>query len=121
MLDALRKYVEAGMGALPSKRAEALARKLVEQGQAGKEQVGRVTRELVEWSRKSGERLAGLIRREVRKQVTALGVASKSEVEALKKRVAELEGKGGRKATTARKRTTAKKTTAKKSTARKRT
>ena len=48
MLETLRKYVEAGMGALSSKRAETLAQKLVEQGQAGREQVGRVAKDLVE-------------------------------------------------------------------------
>jgi polyhydroxyalkanoate synthesis regulator phasin len=121
MLETLRKVVEAGMGAMSSKKADALARRLVEQGQAGKEQMSRVARDLAEWSRKNGERLAALVRREIRKQMPSLGVASRSEVESLKKRVAALEGKGTRK-TTARK-TTAKRTTAarKPSSARKRT
>jgi polyhydroxyalkanoate synthesis regulator phasin len=123
MLDTLRKYVEAGMGAISSRRAEELARKLAEQGQARKEQVGAVAHDLMEWSRKNGERLAQTIRREVKRQIVALGVATKGEVESLKKRVAALEAKPGRapaRKTTARK-TTARKTTARKTAARKRT
>ncbi|HZA60899.1 MAG TPA: hypothetical protein VE754_04350, partial [Actinomycetota bacterium] len=73
---------------------------------------------LMEWSRKNGERLAQTIRREVKRQIVALGVATKGEVESLKKRVAALEAKPGR--APARK-TTARKTTARKTAARKRT
>lgn len=109
MIDTVRKYVEAGMGALSSKRAEDLARALVNQGQARREQAARIARDLLDWSRRNRERLVSTTRSEVKKQISALGVATKDDVDALKKRVRELEGK----------RTTTRKTT-RKSTSRKR-
>jgi polyhydroxyalkanoate synthesis regulator phasin len=93
MLDTVRKYVEAGMGALSSKRAEELAKGLVKGGEAGKEQVTKIARDLAEWSKKSRDRWTGVVQREVKKQVGALGFATKSEIEALRKRVRSLEGK----------------------------
>ncbi len=93
MLDTVRRYVEAGRDALTPKKAEELARALIEQGQARADQAGRVARDLVEWSRKNSERLRDTIRHEVQKQMSKAGVASKEEVEALKRRIRELESK----------------------------
>lgn len=119
MLDAVRKYVEAGREALTPKKAESLARALVKQGQARRGQAGKLARELMEWSRRSSERLTGTIRREVKKQVERSGVATKDEVEALKRRIRELEraGAAGAKATPAKPTTSAKPATAKPTTA----
>jgi polyhydroxyalkanoate synthesis regulator phasin len=101
MLETIRRYVEAGREALTPKKAEELARSLVKQGQAGREQASRVARDLLQWSRKNSERLGAIIQREVKKQVANLGVATKDEVSALKRRVRELEkGSGGRRSTT---------------------
>jgi polyhydroxyalkanoate synthesis regulator phasin len=97
MLDTVRKYVEAGMGAL--------SKGLVKGGEAGKEQVTRIARDLAEWSKKNRDRWAGVVQREVKKQVGALGFATKGEIEALRKRVRSLEGK----TRTATKRATSKK------------
>jgi polyhydroxyalkanoate synthesis regulator phasin len=91
MLDTIRRYVEAGREALTPKKAEELARALVHQGQAKADQAGRIARDLVEWSRKSSERLQKSIRHEVQKQMEKTGVATKDEVEALKWRIRELE------------------------------
>lgn len=91
MLDTVRKYVEAGREALTPKKAEELARALVQQGQARADQAGRIARELVEWSRKNSERLRESIGHEVKKQMSKAGVATKDEVEALKRRIRELE------------------------------
>lgn len=93
MLDTVRKYVEAGMGALSSKRAEEVARSLVKRGEAGKEQATKIARDLAEWSKKSRDRLTVVVQREVKKQVGALGFATKSEIESLRKRVRALESK----------------------------
>jgi hypothetical protein len=73
---------------------------------AGKEQISKTAEDLVEWSNRSRERIAELVRAEVRAQLRQLGVASRDEVEALRRRVRELEKT--RPATTA----PAKKTTA---------
>jgi polyhydroxyalkanoate synthesis regulator phasin len=95
MLDTVRRYVEAGMGALSSKRAEDLAKVLVKRGEARKEQVAKVARDLAEWSKKSRDRMAEVVQREVKKQVEALGLATKSDLESLKRRVKSLESKAG--------------------------
>ena len=94
MLDTIRKYVEAGMGAVSNTRAEQIAKGFAKQGTAGKDQVTKVAREIVDWSKKNGERLVTIVRREVKKQILAMGVASKADIDALKKRVTALEGRG---------------------------
>lgn len=117
MLDAVRKYVEAGREALTPRKAEELARSLVREGQARREQATKLAKDLAEWSRKNSERLGERIRSEVKKQISRSGLATKDEVEALKRRIRDLE-----KARTAKRTTTKAKSTTSKSTAtRKRT
>lgn len=91
MLDAVRRYVEAGREALTPKRAEELARSLVKEGQARRDQATGLARDLLEWSRKNSERLRETIRREVTKQIGRAGLATKAEVESLKRRIRKLE------------------------------
>jgi polyhydroxyalkanoate synthesis regulator phasin len=113
--DEIRRYMEAAMGKLSPKKAQELANSL-RQGQ-GKEQVTKAAHDLMDLSNKSRERLTELIRSEVRSQLKQVGVASRDEVDALRRRVRDLEkAKDGRKRTTA-KRSTAKRTTAKRTTA----
>jgi polyhydroxyalkanoate synthesis regulator phasin len=102
MLDAVRKYVEAGREALTPKKAEELARSLVRQGQARRDQASRLAGDLLEWSRRSSERLRTTIAREVKNQLGRAGLATKAEVEALRRRVRKLES--SRKAGSTRKR-----------------
>jgi polyhydroxyalkanoate synthesis regulator phasin len=91
MLDAVRRYVEAGREALTPKRAEELARSLVKEGQARRDQVTGLARDLLEWSRKNSERFRETIGREVTKQIGRAGLATKAEVESLKRRIRKLE------------------------------
>lgn len=112
MLDAVRKYVEAGREALTPEKAEELARALVKEGQARRDQVTRLARDLAEWSRRNSEKLLDTIRGEVKRQIARAGVATKDDVEALKRRVRKLETTrkpaGARKTAAARKRTSRK-------------
>jgi polyhydroxyalkanoate synthesis regulator phasin len=124
MLDVLRRYVEAGREALTPAKAQEMARALVTRGEAGREQASSVARQLLEWSRRSSERFRETVRREVRRQIGRAGLATKAEVEALRRRVRELERSGSspaRKRTTrkapARKTSSARKSTSRKSTA----
>jgi hypothetical protein len=73
MLDAVRRYVEAGREALRQVPAEELAR------------------DLAAWSRRNRERLLATIRAEVKKQISRAGVATKDDIESLKRRVRKLE------------------------------
>ena len=104
MLDTVRKYVEAGREVLTPKKAEELARALIQQGQARADQAGRIARDLIDWSRKNSEGLLETIRHEVQKQMSKAGVATKDEVESLKRRIRELESQ--RKAAAPRRATT---------------
>jgi hypothetical protein len=83
-----RRYMEAAIGGLSPARARELAALLT--GESA-EQVSKAGRDLLEWSNRSRERLSQLIRTEVRSQVKQLGLASRDEVDALRKRVRELE------------------------------
>ncbi|HKY88818.1 MAG TPA: phasin family protein [Candidatus Limnocylindrales bacterium] len=114
VMDEVRRYMEAAMGAmgrLTPANAQDLA-KAVAKGQ-GREQVKRTAKDLLEWSNKNRERLTDLVRSEVRSQVKTLGLATRDDVDALRKRVRDLE-RGGK---PAGKRSTAKRRTAKRSTA----
>jgi hypothetical protein len=72
MLDAVRKYVEAGREAAP-----------------------RLAGDLLQWSRMNGERLRDTIRREVKRQISRSGVATKDDLEPLKRRIRALESSRG--------------------------
>lgn len=118
VVDDVRKYMEAAMGAmgkLSPAKAQDLA-KAVTKGQ-GREQVTKTAKELLEWSTKNRERLSDLVRSEVRSQVKTLGLATRDDVDALRKRVRELE----RGAKPASKRATAKRGTGKRATAKRAT
>ncbi len=97
MFEDVRRFVEATLERLTPARAQAMARRLVSGG--GREQVDKLARELMEWSRRNRERLERIVQRQVRAQLKALGVATKEEVESLKRRVRDLErtGAGGAK------------------------
>jgi polyhydroxyalkanoate synthesis regulator phasin len=87
----VRKYMEAAAEKLSAARAQEMAKSLM-QGQAkGREQVQKVAQDLMDRSNKTRERMLEMIRREVARQLKAMGVASKDDVEALKARVKLLE------------------------------
>jgi hypothetical protein len=68
MLDAVRKYVEAGREAAP-----------------------RLAGDLLQWSQKNSERFRETIRREVKRQISRSGLATKDDLEPLKRRIRALE------------------------------
>jgi polyhydroxyalkanoate synthesis regulator phasin len=132
LFDDFRKTLEALLGNLTPANAQKLAKDMTEPG-AAKEQVAKSAADLMEWSQHNRERLRSLIGNEIQRQMSLVGVAPQSEVDALKKRVRELERAAGMtasgrqktaatrataKKTTARRKTAARKTTAKKSTPR---
>jgi polyhydroxyalkanoate synthesis regulator phasin len=113
VLDQIREYMEAAIGKLSPAKAQDLAKSLTK-GQ-GRDQVTKTAKDLLAWSNKNRERLTSMVQTEVKSQLKTIGVASRDEVDALRKRVRELERGQGKKST--RKRTTTKRTTAKRSTA----
>jgi polyhydroxyalkanoate synthesis regulator phasin len=116
-LDDVRKTVEATLGNLTPAKAQELAKSFLEPG-AAKDQVARTTADILEWSHKNRERLRESIRREIRDQMRQMGVATQGDVDALKKRVRDLERRAGMTAS-GRSKSTAGKPSARKPAARK--
>lgn len=123
IIDDLRKTVEGLLGTLTPAKAQQLAKDMLEPG-AAKEQVAKTTADLLEWSHANRERLSTFVRREIADQLKAIGgVASQTELDALKKRVRDLEraagmtasgrSKSAKKSTSTRKRPAAKRSTSK--------
>lgn len=108
-IEDIRKFMEGMVDKMTPAKAQELARSVM-QG-AGKEQVSKAAQDILEWSNKNRQRISDLVRTEVRSQVSSMGFASKEDLDALKKRVRELE-RGRPKRATAKKRTAAKKATA---------
>jgi BMFP domain-containing protein YqiC len=97
-----RKYVEAALGNLTPAGARDLARSLVEQAQglsgqtpgAVAGQVRELAQQLMDWSQQRRDRVMDLIQGEVRKQLKAVGIATRDDVDDLRKRVRDLERSG---------------------------
>ena len=138
VVDGLKAYVQlaSGLTEVTRERALAAARTLVAQGEAGvgavlpdtmRVQVASVTDDLIATSKANRDLLVGLVRAEVERTVSRMGLVSAAELnaanrraESLGDRVQELERalRSARSAPTTKK-STAKKSTAKKSTAKK--
>ena len=92
--DPLRRYVEAGLALtqLTRARAEALMKDLVKAGDLQREQAQDRMEELVDRSRKSTESLVALVRKELPQFLSALGFATKEDLDRLEERMRAGEG-----------------------------
>ncbi|MEX1264168.1 MAG: hypothetical protein WEE66_09600 [Actinomycetota bacterium] len=96
LIDDLRKTLEAVVGTLTPTKAQQMAKDVLEPG-AAKEQVAKTAADLLEWSHTNRERLSTFVRREISDQLkTRGGVATQAELDALKKRVRDLERAAGK-------------------------
>lgn len=114
----MRKQFEATIGNLTPARAQELAKGFLEPG-AAKEQIAKTAADLLEWSQRNRQRLRSAIQDEIRDQMRQMGVATQDELDAVRKRVRELERTAGmtasgRRRAASRKKTAAKRTPAKK-------
>ena len=121
-LEDVRKTIEAVIGTLTPAKAQDLAKGLSDSG-AAKEQVSKVAADLLEWSQRSRDRLKDVISREIASQMKSVGVATQADLDAVKKRVRDLERRAGMTSSgrSAAKKSAAKKATAKKTAAKKAT
>jgi len=112
----LSRYLDAGAEfvALTRTQARARAKELVGQGQLAQEQVQGFVDDLVEESRRRTEEMLEVVRREIKRQMKTLGLATKDDLARLETRVA-----GGSTTHKPAKKTAAKKTAAKKTAAKK--
>jgi polyhydroxyalkanoate synthesis regulator phasin len=109
VLDDVRKALESMIGLTPAK-AQELAKRYLEPG-AAKDQVSKTAGDLLRLQ----QRLRDAIRKEVTSQMKTMGAATQDDLDALRKRVRDLERRAGmtasgRKKAAARKKTTAKRT-----------
>lgn len=73
-------------------RAEAIVRELVKAGEVQREHAQERVEELVERGRKGSDALIETVRKEVAKQLAAMGVATKQDLAALEARLAASPG-----------------------------
>jgi polyhydroxyalkanoate synthesis regulator phasin len=114
--DDVRKAIEAAIGNLTPAKAQELAKSFSDPGSA-KEQVSKLAGDILQWSQRNRERLREAIGREIAAQMKAMGVATQADVDAVKKRVRDLERRAGM--TASGRKTAAKKTVARKPAAKK--
>ena len=90
--DLFKRYLEIGASVLgmTRERAESIVRDLVASGEVAKGQATKAADWLVERGRTGSEELAELVRREIRQQVTALGLATRDDIARLEAEIAEL-------------------------------
>jgi polyhydroxyalkanoate synthesis regulator phasin len=112
----VRKTIEAAIGNLTPAKAQELAKSFADPGTA-KEQVAKMAGDMLEWSQRNRDRMREFVGREIAAQTKSMGVATQSDLDALKKRVRELERRAG--PTASGRRSVAKEPAAQKSTAKK--
>ncbi len=132
--DVLKRYIDNGLAftALTQARAESLVKDLVKAGEVQADQAREAVGDLLERSRKNSERLVETVRREVKQQITSLGLVSKADLDKAEERLSRLidtatapvrkvvdAATAGGKASAKKARSTAKKATAKKPSAEK--
>ena len=111
----LTKLIETGMNFTELRRSQArqIVSELVAQGQLARDQATATVDEMLDLSRRRREDLRSFVQTEIQRQVRALGIATRDDLDRLERKLA---GK-----TTPTKRTPAKAAVAKKSTAKKST
>ncbi len=87
-----KRYLEIGASVvgMTRERAESIVKDLVASGEVAKSQATKAADWLVERGRAGTEELAEIVRREIREQVTALGLATKDDVARLEAEIAEV-------------------------------
>src|SRR3954462_12106343 len=112
-----KQLIEAGLQFTEMRRGQArrIAQELASQGQIARDQVASTVDELVDMSRRRTEALTNIVRQEVQRQLGALGLATKDDIERIERRVAAVTKSGTAKpAKAAAKKAPAKKAPAKK-------
>lgn len=84
-----KQYLEAGMQVTEMTRSQArrLVQQLVHEGQVAQGRAKGYVDDLVEQSRKRTEALTALIRREIKQQLSALGLVTKDDLAKLEKKL----------------------------------
>ena len=104
MANAREQYLQAmaSFTEMTRTRAEQLASRLARQGELQSGQVGRFAEDLVRRTQRNRETMSRLIQREVKRQLSVMGIATRDEVARLQQRVRALEQEAERQAAASR-------------------
>src|SRR4051794_37450256 len=91
--DTLKRYLDAGVAftQMTRARAESIVKDLVKAGEVQRDQTQERVDELMDRSRKNTEQLLELVRAEIRQQFSAMGLATKEDIDRIE---ARLDAKG---------------------------
>lgn len=92
----IKRYLDAGMAftQMTQARAEAIVKDLVKAGEVQAQRTEELVTSLVERSRQNTEKLLDLVRKEVRDQVAALGLATQDDIARLEGKISGAKGPG---------------------------
>jgi polyhydroxyalkanoate synthesis regulator phasin len=113
--DDIRKLADSFLEKLSPAKAQELAKGLL--GEDRREQAQKLGADLIEAAQRNRDRVKDLVSREVKSQLKTMGLATQAELDALKRRVRDLERAGKASATPAARKPAAKKPAAKRATA----
>jgi polyhydroxyalkanoate synthesis regulator phasin len=101
--DLFKRYLEIGASVLgmSRERAERIVADLVASGEVAKGQATKAADWLVERGKTGSEEIAELVRREIRQQIAALGLATRDDIARLEAQIDELRTPAAPAATTA--------------------
>lgn len=92
MLEQLRNAIElaSGLAEVPRRRAEQLARSLADRGELKPNQISSLVEDILRRSKENAQMVQAVVSSEVRRQVKALGLATRDDVERLNRRIFSL-------------------------------
>jgi polyhydroxyalkanoate synthesis regulator phasin len=98
-IEIVQRFLDAGadLTHMTQRNAERLVKSLVDAGDVQSTQAQRMVSDLVDQGRKNRERLTALIDREVRAQIGRMGLASKTDLRRLERKVDSLQRSAGTK------------------------
>lgn len=95
--DMLKRYLDAGVAftKMSRSRAEGIINDLVKAGEIQREQAQQRVDELMDRSRRNTEALVDVMRRELRQQLSAMGLATKADIKRIESRIDSLNRASG--------------------------
>ena len=92
MLEQVRNAIQmaSGLAEIPRRRAEQFARSLADRGELRPNQISSLVEDILRRSKENAQMVQAVVSSEVRRQVKALGLATRDDVERLNRRIFSL-------------------------------
>lgn len=89
MLEQVRNAIQlaSGLAEVPRRRAEQFARGLADRGELGPNQISSLVEEIVKRSKENAQMVQALVSSEVKRQVKALGLATRDDIDRINRRL----------------------------------